>query len=243
MRKTRLEKFKTFDKLRPRTVTKHRLFLMSDAIVLLHTPGPLTERLGRSMATAFSDAPDYSLILAGHHDRVAALSWFFGTFAARLTLRYGSIHSTEDGSAGIFVFAPGQSPSPMALLRAGVFSFPARFGFKSTWRAFALGIAMERQRLALAPMPHWYVLAVGVSPQKQGRGIGYSLVTHVINRAEADGVPCYLEAFEKELVIHYQQRGFHVLRKSELSNGLTLWCLLRPVSTVLAQHQPTPAPV
>lgn len=216
---------------------------MSDAIFLLHTPGQLTERLGRSLATAFSNAPDYSYILADHADRVEALSWFFGSFAARLALRYGSIHVTEDCSAGILVFAPGQSPSPMALLQAGVLSFPARFGLKSTWRAFALGIYMERQRLALAPTPHWYVLAVGVSPQKQGRGIGYDLVTRVIRRAEADGVPCYLEAFEEELVIHYQRRGFHVLRKSELPNGLTLWCMLRPTSTVLSQKTSSPESV
>lgn len=206
---------------------------MHNTIFLLHTPGQLARRLGQSLAKAFCDAPDYSFILSGHTDKLQALSWFFGSFAARLSMRYGSIHISEDCSGGILTFAPGKSPSVMTLLRAGVLSFPVHFGWLGTWRAFTLGIYMEKQRLKLAPMPHWYVLAVGVMPEKQGQGLGYELVTHAIRRAEADGVPCYLEAFEEELVNHYKRRGFHVLTQEQLPTGLTLWCLLRPPSTVV----------
>jgi GNAT superfamily N-acetyltransferase len=191
------------------------------------TPGHVTARLGQSLAAAFRDAPDYSFILAHHPDKVGALSWFFGGFAVRLALRLGAIHTTSDGDAGILTFGPGRSPSLLMLLRAGVLSFPRRFGWRGTWRAFSLGIAMERQRLARAPMPHWYVLAVGVTPARQGHGLGHDLLTHTLSRADAEGVPCYLEAFEKPLVEHYTRRGFQVLSEHALPSGLTLWCLLR----------------
>lgn len=206
---------------------------MNDSILLLHTPGQLAARLGQSLAQAFSEAPDYSFILAGHPDKRRALTWFFGSFASRLALRHGAVHVTEDGTAGILTLAPGQSPSPLTLLRAGVLAFPRHFGWLGTWRAFSLGIYMERRRLALAPMPHWYVLAVGVSPECQGQGLGYDLVTQTLRRAEAEAVPCYLEAFEERLVEHYLRRGFRVLARDPLPTGLTLWCLLREPSTVV----------
>ena len=63
-------------------------------------PSRLTSRLGQSLAAAFRDAPDYSFILAHHPDKVRALSWFFGRFAARLALRLGAIHVATDGEAG-----------------------------------------------------------------------------------------------------------------------------------------------
>lgn len=203
---------------------------MNDNVQLLRAPGKLAHRLGQSLAQAFSSAPDYSFILSGHPDKQRALSWFFGNFAAHLSLVYGSIHVTDDGAAGILTFAPGKSPSLLTLLRAGVLAFPRHFGWLGTYRAFSLGLHMEKQRLKLAPKPHWYVLAVGVTPDQQGQGLGYELVTRILRRAEADGVPCYLEAFEQHLVDHYERRGFRVVNKEQLPTGLTLWCLLREPS-------------
>lgn len=198
----------------------------------LQTPGALSRRLGETLAKAFSSAPDYSFILSGHPDKVGALSWFFGHFAARLSMAYGSVQASEDGSAGILTFAPGQSPSLPMLLRAGVLKFPFHFGWLGTYRAFSLGLYMEKQRLKLAPKPHWYVVAVGVAPEKQKQGLGYEFITQVLRRAETDGVACYLEAFEEKLVVHYERRGFRVLSKEQLPTGLTLWCMLREPSNI-----------
>ena len=200
---------------------------MKRPFVTPSAPSALTRRLGQSLAAAFRDAPDYSFILAHHPDRLRALSWFFGRFAVRLALRLGAVHASADGQAGILTFAPGRSPSLFMLFSAGVLCFPRRFGWRGTWRAFSLGITMERLRLRLAPMPHWYVVAVGVTPTCQGHGLGHHLLTQTLDRADAEGVPCYLEAFEKPLVDHYVRRGFQVLSERSLPTGLTLWCLLR----------------
>lgn len=205
---------------------------MNTNILQLQMPGTLSRQLGGTLAQAFSPAPDYSFILAGHPNKVGALTWFFGHFAATLSMAYGCIHVAEDGSAGILTFAPDKSPSLPMLLRAGVLKFPHHFGWSGTFRAFSLGLHMEKQRQKLAPQPHWYVLAVGVAPERQNQGLGYEFITRVIRRAEVDGVACYLEAFEEKLVAHYERRGFRVLSKEQLPTGLTLWCMLREPSKI-----------
>jgi ribosomal protein S18 acetylase RimI-like enzyme len=211
---------------------------MANEIYCLGSVGPASAQAGRTLAQAFQNAPDYSWMLSGHSDKVAALSWFFGQFVSNLAVRYGRLYVSRDCDAAILTFAPGQVPSAMAVLRAGVLQFPFRFGWKSTWRAMTLGTHMEKRRLQLAPMPHWYVIAVGVTPASQGRGLGRDLVSHIIKRAEVDGVPCYLEAFEDDLVAHYQRRGFVIVKQEFLPSGLHLRYLLRPVSTVSVPATP-----
>ena len=203
---------------------------MRHAIVRIERPGEAALQLGSTLARAFETAPDYSFILAHHAHKRRALAWFFGRFSARLCARYGDMLSTADGSAGLMVFHPGRAPSLFGVLAAGVLCFPFRFGLRGTLRAFALGLHMERVRLSLAPEPHLYVLAVGVSPESQGRGQGHDLMTRALEQADARGVPCYLEAFEEHLVQHYQRRGFRLVGQEVLPNGLHLSCLLRAPS-------------
>jgi ribosomal protein S18 acetylase RimI-like enzyme len=158
---------------------------------------------------------------------VSALSWFFGSFAARLALRYGHVLTTPEGTAGLLLFAPGKSPSVAAVIQAGVLSLPRRFGMRGAWRALLLGMHLERQRLKLAPVPHFYVIAVGVTPSRQGQGVGSALLRQIIQQCDSENTPCYLEVFEDLLVDRYRQMGFRVLQQETLANGLTLWCMLR----------------
>lgn len=200
---------------------------MSEPIFGVENQGGLSLRMGHSVAEALHNAPDYKVILEGRTNRVKALSWFFGTFAARLAMRYGKIFSTEDGRGGALAFAPNKSPSFPALIGAGALCLPLYFGIRGAWRALVVGMHLERNRLDLAKKPHWYLLALGVTPEQQGQGIGDALLSEVIYRADTDEIPCYLEVFEESLVALYERKGFTVLKKSNLPYGLTLWCMMR----------------
>ena len=79
-----------------------------------------------------------------------------------------------------------------------------------------------------APGPHWYLGVIGVDPDLQGTGVGRRLVEHVVSRADADGVPCYLETAQPKNVQFYVNRGFEVkVDTVEPDSGLRLWTFLR----------------
>ncbi len=85
----------------------------------------------------------------------------------------------------------------------------------------------ERIRRQCAGGPHWYLALLGVSPEWQGRGIGRALVAPVLQRADHERLPCYLETFVPGNVPFYEHLGFHVadagilMRNSE-TRGLIL---------------------
>lgn len=42
--------------------------------------------------------------------------------------------------------------------------------------------------------PHWYLFILGTEPAAQGRGLASALLAHMLARADADGMPAYLES-------------------------------------------------
>ena len=72
--------------------------------------------------------------------------------------------------------------------------------------ALAAGIALQA---ALRPeAPHWSLPWIGVRPEAQGLGIGAALLRRGLARAEAEGLPAYLEATTRRGASFFAAHGF-----------------------------------
>src|SRR5260221_95631 len=70
--------------------------------------------------------------------------------------------------------------------------------------------------------------AQGVDPPYQGQSIGGMLIQPVLARADAEGLPCYLETENPRNVPFYQKHGFKVMSEDEVTNcRLHVWSMLR----------------
>jgi GNAT superfamily N-acetyltransferase len=58
---------------------------------------------------------------------------------------------------------------------------------------------------------HWYLEVLSVRPEHQRQGLGTRLVTPILDRADGDGLPCYLETADPANVDFYQRFGFEVV--------------------------------
>ena len=56
--------------------------------------------------------------------------------------------------------------------------------------------------------PHWYLPIIGVTPERQGGGIGATLLAPVLERCDATGLPAYLEATTERSRRLYERLGF-----------------------------------
>lgn len=76
--------------------------------------------------------------------------------------------------------------------------------------------------------PHLYLAAIGVTAACRGTGSGSALLSERLRRADADGVPAYLEASTARSVPLYERHGFrHHDTPIVLPAGPTLWPMWR----------------
>ena len=135
-----------------------------------------------------------------------------------------------DRPDGVAVWMPPQAGEPTA--EVAVWSernqMGQRFGpeaYRRFTEAFRHFEHIHHQWMA---GPHWYLALLGVSPRSQGQGIGGALLTPVLQRADQEGLPCYLETFGSQNVPFYEHRGFQVVYAGvEPQSQLAFWAMKR----------------
>jgi GNAT superfamily N-acetyltransferase len=86
--------------------------------------------------------------------------------------------------------------------------------------------AMEERHLR---EPHFYVRIVGVRTALQGQGVGTALMQPTLQRADAAGLPTYIEASTQRSAALYERLGFVHMDVLELpEGGPPLWPMRRP---------------
>lgn len=146
------------------------------------------------LVEAFQDDPMSRWVFPdAERRRAVAHPAFFGAileagFAA------GYVDVTEDLSAAVIWLPPGGDDEPIAGLDAA--------------ETDRLGILLGLMAAVEPAGPLWHAQFVGVRPGLQGRGIGGRLLRHGLDRADAEGVPTYLEASSPDSTRLYRRLGF-----------------------------------
>ena len=77
-------------------------------------------------------------------------------------------------------------------------------------------------------MPHYYLAAVGVVPERQGQGVGSALMQPMLARADEQKLKCWLDTHKEENVMLYERNGFQIARRSEVAgHPVPVWGMLR----------------
>ena len=182
------------------------------------------DRAATALARAFFD---YSLMVYASPEagrRARGVSALYDALLAD-SFRHGEVYVTPDG-AGVACWLPPERGhlTFWRQLRAGMLSVPLRFGPAAFRRLLAydtLGRALHREH---APMPHWYLSAIGVEPERQGQGVAATLMQPILQRADAAGLPCYLETHQEANVRIYQKH-FDLCTVTCLP--ASIWAMLR----------------
>ena len=188
-------------------------------------PGDVTV-LSRALAAAFQDDPIFGWLLRDERRRHDRLVRFFALEVGDVVLPSGAAWMSPEGSGACLELPPGGWRMPLRTQAVHAPQFAAVFG-RSLPRALITITKMERKHLR---EPHFYVPYVGVAPEGQGAGLGTRLLGRTLERADAAGLPTYLEATSERNAALYERLGFEHLGAFTVLGSPPLWPMRRPPS-------------
>lgn len=183
----------------------------------------------RVLARAFHDDPLQTYVLPDPDQRARVSPAHFAALL-RYGLKFGEVLTTADAIAGVVVWLPpdGWEITPERIADSDLGRLDALMGAEAAARFLdAIGF-LEPFHHRDMPEPHWFTMVIGVDPSQQGRGVGQALLAPLLARADADGLPCYLETAQPANVPFYRRFGFEVLvEATEPRSGLPVWTFRR----------------
>lgn len=184
---------------------------MSDSGIDVRSAGPRDVRaIAKVLADAFDDDPPFVWIVPNDATRKRRLRRYFATELRRHALRHGAVEvAVDDGRViGAAMWLP---PSQWLAPPIGQLVSLPGFAWAFGRRLRVAGAVVEAAYGVHPRTPvHWYLHAIGVSPQCQGRGVGAALLRSRLSRCDADGAPAYLESSKLANVPLYEHMGFVV---------------------------------
>ena len=156
--------------------------------------------------------------------RHSGLERAFGAFFKHAVLPHGEAWLEESGGVALWTPPGAWNVGAYHMLAMG----PALLAAVGARRALARAVAAQRVQERHPKKPHWYLFAIGVEPERQGRGIGSALLRVVLERCDADRAPAYLEASTETNARLYERHGFAVTEEFRMaSDAPPVWLMWR----------------
>lgn len=159
---------------------------------------------------------------------------YFMRCSCAYALLFGECYTTPDRQGVALWLLPGSTSMSLGRMhKAGMLSAPFRMGLRAFARFMTFAAHTDKLHKAAAPMPHYYLFALGVLPSAQGKGIGGRLVESMLERIDREALPTYLETQSSRNVGLYSRLGFDVAADEPFPSlgGLRNWGMLRSAAT------------
>lgn len=185
-------------------------------------------RLGGLLGRAFRDNPGMVATLGRDRARRLARAARLMRGLAVAAASGGRVEVVRAGGAAVAAslsYGPGERPRGLALLPlylAGLSTGPA---------CVARLMRLDRFLRTHHPRtPHFFLAVLGVEPAMQGRQLGSALLRALSARADAAGMPCYLETDREAAMRLYTRHGYAVVGDHVLGElgGVRFWRMERP---------------
>ncbi|MEU3775318.1 GNAT family N-acetyltransferase [Streptomyces sp. NPDC032472] len=174
-----------------------------------------------TLARAFDDDPMMRWFFPDDASREATLTRYFSTLFTRQYGLHGVCERT-DASAAFWV--PPEAQAKAVPDAETIQQLMDILGDRALLFRDAVGEAAQHT----PQEPHWYLALIGADPAAQGQGHGAALLRSGLAKADAAGLPAYLESSKPENLPFYEHFGFAVRKEVQLpGGGPVLWGMWR----------------
>jgi GNAT superfamily N-acetyltransferase len=184
-------------------------------------------QLADVLAAAFYEDPPFVWMMPSDTKRRGRLRRFFEIELRAVGLAQGTVWTTPDLAGTALSTPPGRWRLPVsAMVRYG-----AAYGRAFGARLPHAGALLARIESRHSRQPHHYFPCVGVAPERQGQGVGSSLMGPTLACCDNAWLPAYLEASTERNAALYELLGFDLIDELHYGGSQPLRLMLRPPNT------------
>jgi GNAT superfamily N-acetyltransferase len=192
-------------------------------------------RLAATVAAAMFEDPLHCFFIPDPQRRQRLLPHLYA-FGLRHELRLNRVYANSAALEGVVIWEPpgrdeGQPGSAVLPAMASLFEglgLAGRLGVDTLLRMLGYLRFAAAERRRHAPCPHWYLSLLAVRPDCQGQGHAGALVRPMLQRADREGLPCYLETQNERNLPVYAHFGFEVAAEALVPGSpVRQWSMLR----------------
>ena len=187
------------------------------------------EQASQVLSKSFFNYPMFTFYFPDIKRRVLYLPWYFRQIL-NCARRYGKVYTTPDVTGVIFSLPPEHTKISMwEYIKSGFLLTPLIMGFRNYKRARDCErFVEETQERIMKLRPHYYLWGLAVDINQKAKGISSALMQPVLDRADQEEMPVYLETHSEANIPYYRRHGFELIASETIPmHNLSFWCMVR----------------
>lgn len=183
--------------------------------------------IAATLARAFDQDPLMRWVVGDLPDFSGRIEHLFAIQLRQLAMPGGLVWCGDDYQGACLWSAPGQWH--LGILKQ-LRLLPHVWHITHWSRLITVLRAIDQIQHGHPDTPHYYLQVLGVDPAHQGKGWARPLLDIVLEQADRENKPAYLETANPDTLSLYRRFGFEVTRVfDQLPGGAPpVWCMLRP---------------
>jgi ribosomal protein S18 acetylase RimI-like enzyme len=181
------------------------------------------------LSRAFHDDPYYGYIMPNRNKSQEQIHWWM-KLLLNYTLKYGDIYYTDDHKAIAMWLGPEKPVvEDIKILSMGLILYPFKIGLRNFMRLLDIDGQWKKEHKK-EDKRHYYLMAIGVEPEFQQKGMGSRLMQVGLKKADDEKLECFLETVTPEDVRFYEKHSFKAFYNKEFAKDQQFWLMKRPAS-------------
>ena len=205
---------------------------MSEKIVRL--PDSQISAAAATLARAFQNDPLMAYTIPDPAERARLLPDVYAPML-RFGFLAGEVYAAADAPDGVALWLPPNAKWTRENIEASGMHLLANLIGNDAYQRYREVVGREwRARERDMTEACWYLLLLGVEPSAQRRGLGGALMRPILERADAEQLPCYLETENQRNLAFYLKQGFDMIVNGEEAgiSGVRFWTFRRMPKTL-----------